>query len=86
MQHLATGPNRQHLVVLDAQPDENNSAVPNGTRWRPGDPPLPPQRIVVDYVLGVEMCERNPQRYKPAELTDDEHRTLGRRDIPQPLR
>jgi hypothetical protein len=76
MHQHATGPNLQHLVVIDLAPE----VMPDGTRRKPGDPKLPPQRIVMPYVLGAEACERDPQRYKPAELTADEHFALGRRD------
>jgi hypothetical protein len=70
---FAEGPNRQHIRVLDLQPD-SNTATSTGARWRPGDPPPPP--IVMHYVDGADCCTRNPERYRPLGMGDDEHRAL----------
>ncbi len=62
------------LRVLDLLPDSNNAVEPNGRRWKPGDPS--PVLIVMDYVTGVEACLRNPLRYRPERMLDDEYAAL----------
>ncbi len=62
------------LRVLDLMPDSSNAVEPDGRRWRPGDPS--PVLITMDYGTGVECCERNPLRYKPESMSDEEHAAL----------
>jgi hypothetical protein len=58
LQH-ACGPNRDKLPLIDMKPE----SIPNHPRPRPGDPPLPPQRIVVDYQHGVALLEHHASQH-----------------------
>ena len=78
-QQYATGPNSSQMWVLDMLPDENNSAEPNGPRWRPGDPPLLPQKMLMDYDAGCAACERSPLRYRAVGMSDEDYGELVKR-------
>jgi hypothetical protein len=75
-QQHASGANGFNMWVIDLAPDENNSAVPNGPRWKRGDPPLDPQLLFMDYHTGAEACERNPLRYRAHGMKDADYAEL----------
>lgn len=63
------------MRLLDLEPDRDTpSPHPDGRRWQPGDPEQ--VEFDTDYQDGVLACERNPRRYKPAAMTDEEHREM----------
>jgi hypothetical protein len=74
MQNFAinTGGNAQ-MWVLDSQPDCESNVIESGVgrRWREGDPV--PIRLLLDYDNAVDRCSRNPHRFRPEGMPDDEH-------------
>jgi hypothetical protein len=65
-------------------PEENQSWPENHPefarqRWRPGNPPMPPQQITMPRDTAMDAVERNPERYRLVTATDEEHAELLRR-------
>jgi hypothetical protein len=60
LQSYAVGPNNNKLPIIDMKPE----GLPNMPKWREGDPPLPPQHLVVDYHDGINLIEGDPERYR----------------------
>jgi hypothetical protein len=73
LQKFAEGPGSQFMRVRDLKPG-THSAMVGGVRWKAGDPEPPP--IYMAYVDACENCTRNPLRYRPVGMSDDEHRAL----------
>jgi hypothetical protein len=63
------------IRMLDLQPDRDTpSPFADGRRWQSGDPS--PVAYECDYQDGVLACERNPVRYRPEMMSDDEHAAM----------
>jgi hypothetical protein len=75
-----------NMLVWDLDPDgvpneprRKVDGVPIPSRNRAGDPPLPPQKVLMPYHVGAEACECNPLRYRAVLMGDEDHAELVRR-------
>jgi hypothetical protein len=68
------------IRLIDMAPDATTimphpNGGPDGHRWTPADG-SPVELLEMDYSDGATMCEREPSRYRPAQMSDADHAVM----------